>query len=69
VSGYDTNPLVSRQKRHKNYLLAQIESESFKELKEKYTSLKIDPDKINKTKETIIICVADFPELIAKYFQ
>ena len=68
VSGYDTDESVSTQGRHKNYLLQQMDFLSVKKLKDVYTHLKIDPNKIYRTKETIIICVADFPELIKKYF-
>jgi hypothetical protein len=68
VSGYDTDESVPFKERHKNYLLQQMDLLSVKKLKDVYTHLKIEPDKIYKTKEPIIICVADFPELIKKYF-
>ena len=68
VSGYDTNISLPHDKRHKNYLLQQMNLPGLKRLKDVYTHLQIDPDKIYKTKETIIICVADFPEMIKKIF-
>ena len=69
VSGYDTDESVAFIYRHKNYLLQQMDLSSLKILKETYEHLKIEPDKIYQTKETIIICVADFSELIEKYFD
>ncbi len=68
VSGYDTDESAPLNYRHKNYLLQQMDALSIKVLKNVYTYLKIEPDKIYKTSETIILCVADFSELIKKYF-
>ena len=68
ISGYDTDPDVQRESRQKNYLLSQIDLNSFKILKDHYSTLKVHPDKIYRTTKTIIICVADFPEKIAEYF-
>jgi hypothetical protein len=68
ASGYDTDESASPKYRHKNYLLQQMDLLSVEILKDVYTYLKIEPDKIYKTKETIIICVVDFPGLIEKYF-
>jgi hypothetical protein len=41
----------------------------FKILKEKYLRLKIGPEKIFQTKETIIICVTNFQELIKEIIE
>ena len=69
VSGYDTDESVAAKERQKKYLLQQMDVLSVRKLEDVFTYLKIEPDKIYRTKETIIICVVDFPELIKKYFK
>jgi hypothetical protein len=69
VSGYDTDSSVPEELKHKNYLISQIDRKNFKILKEQFTDLKIDSEKIYETKETIIICVVDFQELIEKIIE
>lgn len=69
VSGFDTDESVPLEKRHKNYLLEQMDLLSVKRLKNIYGFLHVEPAKLYSTKETIIICVADFPDKIKKFLK
>jgi hypothetical protein len=72
LSGYDLLEMTNDpNKRQKVYDLKNIDIKRFKVLKEKFTTLRIDPDKLYRTKKpgTTVICVADFPEHISKYYK
>jgi hypothetical protein len=53
---------------HKNYLIDNIAPDSLTILTKKFDRLKVESfDKIYKTKETLILAVAYFPEIIISY--
>jgi hypothetical protein len=72
LSGYDLlNMTGNPEKDQKNYYLTGIDAKSFKVLREKYAQLRIHPNKLYRTKKegTTVICVADFPEHITRYYE
>ena len=71
VSGYFTATQEQLEKKmksgHKNFLVDNIMPESLKVLREKFDSLKVeDTDKIYFTKETTVLSVVYFPEIVSK---